>query len=450
MKKIVINDGEELVQKHSCKARIVNVIKNRILVAKYANLYMLPGGKIDEDESPIEALKREIYEETGFTLNDEDIHLLIKTDVFQNNYQSRDYIEPICKNNETYYYQTDKPIEINNQHLSERERESNFELIRIDIYKLIEILSNKMNTPKERAYSKELLSVLKVYLEENKYIDLHTHTTASDGEYTPKEVVERAKKNNISVLAITDHDTVQGLTDDLFEDNLGIKVIPGVELTVKVSKGRMHILGLNIDYHNEKLIEYLRHTKRQNIENLKRIIDYLISTGIHFDKKDIDDILNKKTNVGRPDVAKLLIKENYVSSVQEAFDKYLVEAFNMTRKHNRGNTIEGALNAITNAKGIPILAHPSSLELNRCEFEELLQDMIKLGLRGLEVYHPNISEEDRLFYMDMVNKYNLLYSGGSDYHGEHVKPDIELAYGRDNLYIKDASILRELKRTNIN
>ena len=123
----------------------------------------------------------------------------------------------------------------------------------------------------------------------------------------------------------------------------------------------------------------------------------------------------------------------------------------MTRKNNTGNTIEGAIKAITYANGIPILAHPSSLELNRCEFEELLIDMIKYGLRGLEVYHPNVSEEDRLFYMDMVTKYKLLYSGGSDYHGEHIKPDIELGYGRDNLYIKNASILRELKkRTNKN
>lgn len=446
MKKIVINDGEELVQKHSCKARIVNVIKNKILVAKYANLYMLPGGKIDEYETPTEALKREIYEETGFILDDKDIKPLIKTDVFESNYQSRDCTEPIHKNNETYYYQTDKYIEISNQHLSEKEIDANFELIRMDIYELIEILSKKMNTPKERAYSKELLSVLKIYLEENKYIDLHTHTTASDGEYRTREVIEKAKNNNIGILAITDHDTVQGLTDDLFEEDLGIKVIPGVELTVKVSKGRMHILGLNIDYHNEKLIEYLKNTKRHNIENLKRIIDYLKSNGIHFNESDIDNILNKHTNVGRPDVAKLLIKYNYVSSVQEAFDKYLIEAFNMTRKKNTGNTIEGAIKAITYANGIPILAHPSSLELNRCEFEELLIDMIKYGLRGLEVYHPNVSEEDRLFYMDMVTKYKLLYSGGSDYHGEHVKPDIELGYGRDNLYIKNASILRELKK----
>lgn len=445
MKKIVIRDGEVISEEYARKVRIVNIVKNKILVAKYANLYMLPGGKMDKNETPIEALKREVLEETGTILKDEDIKPLIRTDVFQSNYQSRNDSKPINKNNETYYFQTDIPIEIKEQHLSEREIEGNFELQRIDIYELIKLLENKLNTPKEIAFSKELLNVLKIYLSENKYIDLHTHTTASDGEHTPKEVIERSKKNNIGIVAITDHDTIQGLDDKLFIQK-DIIVIPGVELTVKVSKGRMHILGYNIDYHNKELIEYLRNTKKNNVDNLKRIIDYLIKAGIVFEEKDIEEILNRPTNVGRPDVAKLLIKGEYVSTVQEAFDKYLIEAFNMTRKNNRGNTIEGALNAITNAHGIPILAHPSSLELNRQDFENLLQDMIKLGLRGLEVYHPNVNDEDRLFYMDMVNKYKLLYSGGSDYHGEHIKPDIELAYGRDNLYIKEASILKELKK----
>ena len=444
MNKIVIRDGEELIHKCSSKVRMINVVKNKVLVAKYANLYMLPGGKIDSKENPIEALKREILEETGNTLIDEDIKPLVKTDVFQSNYQSRDYPEPISKNNETFYFQVDTPIEIKEQHLSEKESTAGFELVRMDIYELIELLNNKTNSPKEIAYSKELLSVLKKYLLENKYIDLHTHTTASDGEYTPREVINKAKAHNVGVLAITDHDTVQGLSDDLFQENPDIIIIPGVELTVKRDKGRMHILGYNINYHSEYLIEFLKNTKRHNVENLKRIIDYLTSNGIKFNDFDIQTILNKKTNVGRPDVAKLLIKEHYVETVQEAFDKYLVEAFNAVRKNNKCNSIEDVLNAICKANGIPILAHPSSLELDRCEFEELLQYMIKHGLRGLEVFHPNVNDEERLFYMDMVNKYHLLYSGGSDYHGEHVKPDIELGYGRDNVYIKDASILKEL------
>lgn len=444
MNKIVIRDGEEIPQKCSSKARMVNIIKNQVLVAKYANLYMLPGGKIDANETPIEALKREIFEETGISLNDQSIKPLIITDVFQSNYLSRNYNFPINKNNETFYFQVDEEIEIKEQHLSENESKAGFELVRIDIYELIELLNNKLNTPKEIAYSKELLSVLKIYLEQNKYIDLHTHTTASDGEYTPREVISKAIKNNVGVLAITDHDTVQGLSDDLFQTNQGITIIPGVELTVKRDKGRMHILGYNIDYHNKELIEYLKNTKRYNVENLQRIIDYLISIGIVFDSNDIEKLLAKETNVGRPDVAKLLIKGNYVSTVQEAFDKYLVEAFNMVRANNKGNTIEDALNAIINANGIPILAHPSSLELDRLEFEELLNYMIALGLRGLEVYHPNVNDEDRIFYMEMVNKYNLLYSGGSDFHGEHVKSDIELGYGRNNIYLRDASILKEL------
>lgn len=448
MKKVIIEDGKIIKKKTSNKVRILNVINNQVLIAEYAGLIMLPGGKIDEGETSTQALIREVKEETGYHLQEKEIMPLIKTDVYSSNYKSRNLESLIEKNNETEYYITDANIVITNQNLTENEKEGNYKLKRIDIYELINKLKSINSTPKETAYSRELLTVLEEYLRTNKLIDLHTHTTNSDGEHTPTEVIEKAIQNNIGILAITDHDNISGLSSIPYDKYPNIKIIPGVEITVKQDKGRMHILGLDIDYKNKQLNDFLKQMKINNLENLKRIVAYLKEQGIKFNENDLEAIYQKNTNVGRPDIAKLLIKECYVSSVQEAFDEYLIEAFNMVRHKNTGYTYNDALKAIENANGISILAHPNSLELNNFEFEELLKDMIECGLQGLEVFHPNMNEEERAFYMDMVKKYNLLYSGGSDYHGEHVKPDIELGFGRSNLYIKDASVLTRIKGIN--
>lgn len=448
MNKVIIKDGEIVNRRVSNKVRILNVVNNQVLVSQYAELIMLPGGKIDEFETSVEALIREVREETGYSLNESDIKPLIKTDVYSSNYQSRDSQDLIDKNNETEYYVTDAKIEISKQALTEKEKNGNYQLKRINIYELIDLLKNSNSTSKEIAYSKELLVVLEEYLRTNKLIDLHVHTNNSDGEHTPDEVIEKARNNNVGIIAITDHDNIDGLSSICYDKYLDIIIIPGVEITVKRDKGRMHILGLDIDYHSSQLIDFLRQMKINNLENLKRIVTYLKENGIGFNENDLEAIYQKTTNVGRPDIAKLLIKEGYVSTTQEAFDEYLVEAFNMVRHKNKGHTYMDVLKTIEDANGISILAHPNTLELNKDEFEEMLQDMIKCGLQGIEVYHSNMNEEERAFYMDMVNKYNLLYSCGSDYHGEHVKPDIELGFGRNNLYIKDASVLKKLRGIN--
>lgn len=447
MKNLIINTPIDNVDLTSKKVRLISIVNNKILVCNYAGFYMLPGGKLDGRESFEDAIIREIKEETGNTLNSNELKAFISVDNYQKNYLSRSNSKPIDKKTTTVYFELPKKLTIHEPSLSPLEKKDNMCTFYIDIDELKKLLSSEVRH-KHQVFAQELLQVIKEYELEHPLIDLHTHTIYSDGEYTPDEVIERARKQSIGTIAITDHDNVEGLKTIDYDKYDDIKVLPGVELTAKVSKGRMHILGYLIDYHNKELNNFLKTVRENNINNLKNIVEYLKYLGITFQYDELNVIYNRPGNIGRPDLAKLLIKYGYVTSVQEAFDKYLIQAFNESRCKNKGYPYNVILDIIKKANGISILAHPTSLELNHQDFEDLLKDMIACGLMGLEPLHPNIPIEEREFLMDMVNKYNLLYSAGSDFHGEHVKEDIELATGHGDLKVRDASILQYINKTN--
>lgn len=425
------------------KVRLISIVDGKVAICNYSDFYMFPGGKIDNHENLDDALIREIKEETGNIVTEYEHYLEVNN--YIKDHISRDSTIPKNRKIKTNYYITNQKLDLTKERTLSEKETGNLEIKYISIEELIKEITNTNFDYKQQMYAKEVLTVLRYYLKDYSLIDLHTHTTASDGQYSPNEVIKMAEENNIQVLAITDHDTVKGLPDINY-DNPNILVIPGIELTVKRKKGRMHILGLNIDYNNKELNDYLKTIKENNRHNLRNIINYLTEHNIILDEEDIDKIFQKETNVGRPDVAKLLIKEGYVSSVQEAFDKYLVEAFNQTRKNNVGYSYDTIIKLILDANGIPILAHPNSLELNKIEFEELIEDMIDKGLQGLEIYHPNMNQEEREYYMSIVRKYNLLYSGGTDFHGEKVKSDIKLGLGRNNIFIEEMPILKYINR----
>lgn len=281
----------------------------------------------------------------------------------------------------------------------------------------------------------------------NKLIDMHTHTNYSDGEYSPKELIEKAKVAGINTLAITDHDTLEGLKN-IPKNIKGIKVIPGIELTAKVPKGRMHILGYNIDINNKELNDQMSFLKTKSINSVISLIEQLKKDyKIYFTYEEIKELVNYNHNLGRPDLARLLIRKGYVKTVQEAFDKYLIKAYDKTRKVNKNLTYKECIQLITNSGGIPVLAHPHSLELDNEKLEKLIRKMIKIGLRGIEVYHSKNTKEEEKFYLELADKYNLLISGGTDYHGPNTKPDIFLGIGKNNIHIEKLSILDEIKKT---
>lgn len=279
----------------------------------------------------------------------------------------------------------------------------------------------------------------------NKLIDLHTHSNYSDGEYSPKDLIKKAKNTGIKIISITDHDTLEG-NKNIPKNIKGIKIIPGIELTAKVKKGRMHILGYNININNKELNDKMTILKDKSINSIITLIVQLKKDyNIDFTYNEIKELVNANHNLGRPDLAKILVKNGYAESVDDAFKKYLIAAYQKTRKYNKGISWEECLSLITNSEGIPVLAHPHTLKLSNEELEKLIKKMIKKGLRGIEVYHSNNTFEEQEFYMELAKKYNLLVSGGTDYHGPFIKPDISLGTGiNNNIHIEELSILKEL------
>lgn len=283
-------------------------------------------------------------------------------------------------------------------------------------------------------------------LMKEKYIDLHTHSVYSDGEFTPLELIKMSRENNIGTLAITDHNRVDAYKSFDYKQDCGLKIVTGCELSALVSKGQMHILGLGINPYNEELNYELDKLKEVSLNSVSAIIRQIDKDyGIKLPIKDVDELLSSTHNIGRPDIAKLLIKYGYVKNVGEAFDKYLVDAYNKTREYRKLLTYKRCIEVINESNGIPVLAHPKSLKLNNKELYVLLKEMINVGLKGIEAYHSSHEKVEMEIYNEMAKDLNLLVSGGSDYHGPIVKPDIELGSGRkDNLNIKRLTIMNYL------
>lgn len=279
-----------------------------------------------------------------------------------------------------------------------------------------------------------------------KLIDMHTHTSYSDGELSPEELIDLAIKRNIKTIAITDHDNVNGI-NKVKNLKLGnIEIIKGIELSAKASKGTFHILGYDLDLESKVLKDKMSELKTNSTNTVLSVMEQIKRDyGIRFNYEDIKELINANHNLGRPDLAKLCIKYGYAKTTQEAFDKYLIEAHNKIRGINKWLTYEECLDIIIKSNGIPVLAHPKQLKMAEEEFIPLLENMIKCGLRGIEVYHSTHSKEEMDYYLEIAKKYDLLVSGGSDYHGKIIKPDIELGTGKNNnIKIKELSLLDEI------
>lgn len=284
----------------------------------------------------------------------------------------------------------------------------------------------------------------------DKLIDMHVHTNYSDGQYCPDEVIKLGIDAGVGVMAITDHDTLDGIkkvdrNKDFIRES-GIKIVNGIEISAHSDKGTMHILGYDIDLYNKELnnkLEELR-TNRMNstlavMEQIRR--DY----GITFSYCDIIELVNSK-HVGRPGLAKLCVKYGFSDSVQNAFDDFLNPAKEKVRKYSKNLFYPEVFKLVKDAGGIVILAHPKTLKLFDDELDKLISNMKGYGLDGIEIYNSIHSLDDVNFYKSLADKYGLLISGGTDFHGPLVKPNIEIGIGQGNIKIKSLSLVDELKK----
>jgi len=432
------------------KVRAIIIDKdNNILITKYADIFMLPGGKVNLNETNDIALFRELEEELGINFKKYKIKEFVSYENYLKSYRN---VNNKLNNrlNKTDYYiinvDTINDLKINTDKLSLNEKKADFNIEIYNLYELVNKVNNyKSNNIRYDIFKKELVDVIKYLITvKNINVDLHVHTNYSDGDLSPDEVIEYAKKRNIDMIAITDHDTLYGIKNIRNKDN--VNIINGIEFSCKVDKGRMHLLGYNIDINNKELNDKINELRDNSLNMLlSLIVQIKIDYNIVFKYDDIKDLINSNHHLGRPDLAKLLLKYGYVSSVQEAFDKYLIDAYDKIRSTNNLLTYAEAINLIINSGGIPVLAHPKSLKLSEKELLVLIKDMIKIGLEGIEVYHSTHTYKDVELYESIAKELGLLISGGSDYHGKLTKPNVEIGLvNNEKIYSKKLSILNKL------
>lgn len=256
--------------------------------------------------------------------------------------------------------------------------------------------------------------------------DLHTHSTASDGQYTPTELVKLAKKRGIEVLALTDHDTVDGIGEALCAGKtLCVRVLPGIELSAK-GYHTFHILGYGIDPNNPVLAELCGRMKARRDERTERLLTFLRAKGVELSASEVEEIAGGDI-IGRPHFAQAMVQRGYVGSIREAFDRYL-DTEEYHEKVERGKpSAKECIEAIRAAGGKASLAHPYQIGIGHDELNGLIGELAGYGLDAIECYYPKHTPEQERFYLHLAKKYGLHVTGGSDFHGEKVKPDVDLS-----------------------
>lgn len=241
-------------------------------------------------------------------------------------------------------------------------------------------------------------------------IDLHTHTTASDGLLGPDALVELARTSGVTVLAVADHDSTDALDAAMAAGRrLGVEVIPAVEINTDVDASEVHVLGYFVDHHQGWFETFLRRLRDGRVNRAERMVEKLNALGLRIDVKRVKALAAGA--VGRPHVARALVEAGVVSSTEEAFEKYIgrngpayVERMKVTP--------EEAVQVILRAGGIPALAHPGWGVR-----DEMIPPLVGAGLEGLEVYYPDHTPSMVQHYLDLAQRHRLLVTGGTDFHG---------------------------------
>ena len=274
-----------------------------------------------------------------------------------------------------------------------------------------------------------------------KYIDLHVHSNISDGTLPPSEVVKLASKSNLSAIALTDHDTIEGLPEaiqtakSLENEGIFIRIVEGVEISAAYKGKDIHILGLLVDINNQNFKDALHKALQNRDMRNEKMAANLRSAGIDV---TVDALQFDEPNavITRAHFARYLVEHHYVKTRDEAFDRYLGSdtKYYVPREYM---TPYDAISIIKEAGGIPVLAHPLLYKFSINEVENLVKYVKELGMVGIETIYSTNTGFDEGIIRRFANHYDLLMTGGSDYHGSN-KPHISIGIGMGNLKIPES------------
>ena len=249
-------------------------------------------------------------------------------------------------------------------------------------------------------------------------VDLHLHTQFSDGTETPARVVELAKAAGLAAIAITDHDNTEAFAvAKPLAEQAGIELLPGIEMSASAEGEEVHVLGFLMDLQHAGLVQHLAEQQARRVARVFEMVKRLAVAGVSISAEEVLQLAGEGT-VGRPHVARVLMKHGYVSRTQEAFTKYIGP--------NNPGFVPGSpllparvISVIRDAGGVPVLAHPIYLKR-----DDLIERFVSEGLAGLEVYHSSHTPDQVRHYAQMADRLHLLRTGGSDFHGEASKEGV--------------------------
>lgn len=270
-------------------------------------------------------------------------------------------------------------------------------------------------------------------------IDLHIHSDASDGTLSPAEILDLARDLNLGAIALTDHDTIEGSKKII---DIGIpppmRFLTGIEISAAPPpsfpcSGSFHILGYGLRLDDPVLNQTLDVLQKVRRDRNPRMINRLNSLGIDISIAELTDIFGEG-QIGRPHIARIMLKKGYVSSIDDAFDRYLSKgkaAYVDKYRVDCGKAIE----IIAGAGGVSVLAHPGLLKPDdNARLENLIRTLKTMGLRGIEVCYPEHSDKQTALYSELAERYDLLITGGTDFHGS-LKPDIQMGVGKGDFFV---------------
>ncbi len=275
------------------------------------------------------------------------------------------------------------------------------------------------------------------------YVDLHVHTSVSDGRYTPEEIVKKAAGLGLKYLAICDHDSVDGVAPALeaAKKYPGLTVIPGVEMSTLAIGSEVHMLGYFVDFHDIELKKVLAELSDSRMGRAEAMVEKLNEMGINIEWARVQELAGDGT-IGRPHIANAMLEKGYITTFKEAFDKYIAQGAPAYIERSKVTPVE-AVGIIKKAKGLPVLAHPFTV----AEPEKLIAELKEAGLVGIEVYYDNYSPDERKTLAKLAAKYQLVACGGSDYHG--IDESFETMIGESETPLETVEQLVALNKQNI-